>query len=64
MLKEICLEKYEKNLMDIRDTKCPASKSFQINRLAGYIEGLFWANVIDSDEYMKLNQEINACYLD
>lgn len=62
MLKEICMERLQMLLSHVEREKNPVKRNFMIPRIQGFLDGLFWANVVESDEFMELNEKITSLY--
>ena len=62
MLKELCLDHFQVMLTDAEMEKDPEKILTMIQRMQGFLDGLFWSNVIDSDEFMELNRKITSIY--
>ena len=62
MLKELCLDHFQVMLTDAESEKDQEKLLTMIPRIQGFIDGLFWSNVIDSDEFMELNRKITSIY--
>ena len=62
MLKEMCLDRFHMMVADAEKENNPVKRAIMIPRIKGFLEGIFWSNVVDSDEYMKLNEKINSLY--
>ena len=62
MLKELCLDHFQVMLTDAEKENDPDKIITMIPRIQGFIDGLYWSNVIDSDEFMELNRKITSIY--
>ena len=63
MLKEICMERFQMLLSHAEREKNPLKRNVMIPWIQGFLDGLFWSNVVDSDEFMELNEKITSLYL-
>ena len=63
MLKEICLDRFQMLIKNAEMEKKPVKRAIMIPNIKGFLDGIFWSNVVDSDEYMKLNEKITELYL-
>lgn len=62
MLKELCLDHFQMMFSHLESQKDPEKRLTMIPRIQGFIDGLYWSNVIDSDEFMELNRKITSIY--